>query len=115
MRDEAFAFLRAERHFEAHELFEFLWSDPATAPAERPGWKGLAQVAVGYCHIQRGNAAGAVALLERGARTLEGCASPLAGIDLRRVAEQARTLAGEVRSQGLEGRRFPDWTIVLEP
>ncbi len=56
--------LRAGRPFHAHEVLEASWK---TGPAgERDLWQGLAQVAVGLTHAQRGNARGAVALLSRG-------------------------------------------------
>ena len=57
--------LDSGRPFQAHEVLEASWK---TAPAgERDLWQGLAQVAVGLTHAQRGNARGAVALLRRGA------------------------------------------------
>jgi hypothetical protein len=57
--------LDSGRPFQAHEVLEATWK---SAPgAERDLWQGLAQVAVGLTHAQRGNARGAVALLRRGA------------------------------------------------
>src|SRR5579859_2490779 len=58
-------YLDEGRPFQAHEVLEASWrSAPA---AERDLWQGLAQVAVGLTHAQRGNARGAAALLRRGA------------------------------------------------
>ena len=54
------------RAFRAHEVLEASWK--AAPPAERDLWQGLAQVAVGLTHAQRGNARGAAALLRRGGR-----------------------------------------------
>ena len=69
--DQAFAraqeLLDAGRPFEAHDVLEGAWK-AAPAP-ERALWKGLAQLAVGLTHEQRGNARGASALLRRGAET----------------------------------------------
>jgi hypothetical protein len=65
--------LGAGEAFRAHELFEAMWK--AAADDERPLWRGLAQLAVGITHAQRGNATGAAALLTRAADTL----SPFAG------------------------------------
>ena len=49
--------------FHAHEVFEAAWKN---GPAgERLLWQSLAQLAVGFTHIQRGNHAGAAALLRR--------------------------------------------------
>src|SRR6516225_7383396 len=56
--------INADRPFHAHEVLEAAWK--AAPPAERDLWQGLAQVAVGLTHAQRGNARGAAALLRRG-------------------------------------------------
>ncbi|AKS32978.1 DUF309 domain-containing protein [Mycolicibacterium goodii] len=49
--------------FSAHEVLESAWKNgPAS---ERSLWQGLAQLAVGITHVQRGNFPGAAALLRR--------------------------------------------------
>lgn len=54
--------------FNAHEVLEAAWKcNPA---AEKPMWQGLAQLAVGITHIQRGNITGAVALIRRASEHL---------------------------------------------
>ncbi len=55
----------AGRPFHAHEVLEAVWK--SGAGAERELWRGLAQIAVGLTHAQRGNQRGAAALLRRGA------------------------------------------------
>lgn len=51
--------------FHAHEVLEAAWK---SAPEdERSLWQGLAQLAVGITHIQRGNIRGAVTVLKRAA------------------------------------------------
>jgi hypothetical protein len=63
--DEAQRLLDAGQPFHAHEVLEDQWK---AAPAgERDLWRGLAQMAVGLTHADRGNARGAVVLLRRGA------------------------------------------------
>src|SRR5579863_2741792 len=63
-------YLDEGRPFHAHEVLEAAWkSAPA---AERDLWQGLAQLAVGLTHARRGNARGAITLLERGAGRLSG-------------------------------------------
>ena len=52
------------RAFHAHEVLEASWKQAPAA--ERELWRGLAQLAVGLTHAQRGNARGAAALLRRG-------------------------------------------------
>lgn len=51
----------AERFFEAYVYLALAWKR-TREPADR----GLAQVAAGFCHIQRGNEAGARRLLSKG-------------------------------------------------
>jgi hypothetical protein len=80
--------LLAGRPFHAHEVLEGSWK--SAPPDERDLWQGLAQVAVGLTHAQRGNARGAVTLLRRGADRVrayrdraepsaQGAAEPSAG------------------------------------
>ena len=68
--DAAQQLLDAGRPFHAHEVLEASWK--AAPPAERDLWQGLAQLAVGLTHARRGNAAGAAALLRRGASRISG-------------------------------------------
>ena len=73
------------RPFHAHEVLEASWKQAPAA--ERELWRGLAQVAVGLTHVQRGNGRGAVALLRRGAVRVSGyAAAPPHGIDAAGIA-----------------------------
>lgn len=75
--------------FHAHEVLEGAWK---AAPAdERPFWKGLAQLAVGLTHEQRGNARGASSLLRRGAATVAEAphAAVRHGLDAATLADWA--------------------------
>lgn len=63
--DEAQRLLDGGFPFHAHEVLEGAWK--AAPTEERPLWQGLAQLAVGLTHEQRGNVRGAVSLLRRGA------------------------------------------------
>ena len=88
------------RAFRAHEVLEASWK--AAPPAERDLWQGLAQVAVGLTHAQRGNARGAVALLRRGGQRVAGYAgSAPHGIGAADVARFATDLAGRIERDGL--------------
>jgi predicted metal-dependent hydrolase len=54
--------------FHAHEVLEAAWKN---GPGdERMLWQGLAQLAVGITHVQRGNRSGAASLLRRAAGRL---------------------------------------------
>jgi hypothetical protein len=63
------------RAFQAHEVLEAAWKN-GPAP-ERELWQGLAQLAVGVTHVQRGNVNGALALLARGAANLPAPSTPV--------------------------------------
>ena len=93
---EAQRLLDAGRPFHAHEVLEGTWK--AAPAAERDLWQGLAQLAVGYTHLLRGNPAGATTLLQRARRRLSRYADePPYGVDVEgliRWAEQV--LAGLV-------------------
>jgi len=77
--------------FYAHEVLEGPWH--LAPPEERAFWQGLAQVAVGLTHVQRGNATGARSLLLSGAEKLEPYEDGHEGVVVSRVVAQARALA----------------------
>ncbi|GAB3206470.1 hypothetical protein GCM10027294_08960 [Marinactinospora endophytica] len=81
--------------FHAHEVLEAVWK--AAPEPERELWRGLAQVAVGLTHAQRGNVAGAVRLLRRGAERVAayGARAPYR-IDAPGVAAHGRAVADHI-------------------
>src|SRR5258705_11258604 len=95
------------RPFHAHEVLEASWKQ---APAgERELWRGLAQIAVGLTHVQRGNARGAVALLRRGAERVSGySAAPPHGVDAAGVARACAALASQIEAAGGAGGGPPE-------
>jgi hypothetical protein len=80
--------------FYAHEVLEGPWH--LAEPLERAFWQGLAQVAVGLTHVQRGNAVGARSLLRSGAEKLEPYEDGHEGVAVSRVVARARALAERV-------------------
>jgi predicted metal-dependent hydrolase len=93
--DRARELLELGRPFSAHEVLEARWK--AGPDEERALWQGLAQMCVGLTHEARGNATGAVTLLERGAANLEGYSAgvgPTYGLDLASLIACARSRAG---------------------
>jgi hypothetical protein len=108
---EAQRLIDAGRPFHAHEVLEATWK-AAPAP-ERDLWQGLAQLAVGLTHAQRGNAKGAVALLRRGADRIRpyipAAAAPADpapaaeryGLDVARAVTEAERLAERIERSGL--------------
>ncbi len=100
---EAQRLLDSGMPFHAHEVLEAAWK--AAGDAERELWRGLAQVAVGLTHLQRGNGRGAVALLRRGAENVArwrvgADGPPPAGLDLDGVVRHAEALAERVERAG---------------
>src|SRR5205807_6253 len=62
------------RAFSAHEVLEAAWKNGPDD--ERMLWQGLAQLAVGITHAQRGNAKGATSLLSSASARLSHHACP---------------------------------------
>ncbi|BBZ29576.1 hypothetical protein MMAD_38710 [Mycolicibacterium madagascariense] len=84
-----------DRPFHAHEVLEAAWK--SRPQHERPLWQGLAQLAVGVTHVHRGNPAGAVALLRRGADHLRGLAgAPPWQVDVEGLCGWAGALADDL-------------------
>lgn len=78
--------------FHAHEVLEAAWK--AAPDDERELWRGLAQLAVGLTHAERGNTTGASALLLRAADRIEEYAgSAQHGIPAGALAAWARDRA----------------------
>lgn len=98
--DEAQRLLDAGRPFAAHEVLEAAWK---VAPAgERELWRGLAQLAVGLTHVQRGNARGAAALLSRAEERLRSWAAPVPlGLDLDGLGRTAAALVQRIERDGV--------------
>jgi hypothetical protein len=81
--------LDSGRPFHAHEVLEASWKQ-APQP-ERELWRGLAQVAVGLTHVQRGNARGGCPAAPGGG----------AGRQVRGTAPHGIDAAGVARAPGL--------------
>ena len=97
---EAQRLLDAGLPFPAHDVLEAAWK--AAPDGERELWRGLAQLAVGLTHAQRGNARGAAALLDRAAHRIGTWVSPPpAGLDIAGLQEHAHTLARRIEKDGL--------------
>ena len=92
---EAQRLLDAGYPFHAHEVLEGAWK--AAPGPDRGMWKGLAQLAVGLTHLQRGNTTGAVALLRRGAESIAPrIPDPPHGLDLAALQAHATALAERI-------------------
>ncbi len=97
---EAQRLIDMDRPFHAHEVLEARWK--ASSDSERDLWQGLAQIAVGLTHAQRGNARGAVALLRRGADRVRPYSGHGAhGVDTAAAVLAAEGLANRIEHLGL--------------
>src|SRR6476469_6226722 len=77
--------------FNAHEVLEAAWKNGPDD--ERMLWQGLAQLAVGITHVQRGNVTGAITLLRRASARLadDDRVAPY-GIDAAHLVDYADAL-----------------------
>ncbi|MGH3904021.1 MAG: DUF309 domain-containing protein [Pseudonocardiaceae bacterium] len=86
--------------FHAHEVLEGVWK--STEGEQRELWQGLAQLAVGLTHIQRGNGKGATALLRRAADRIAPYAdAPPHGLQIVELVAGARGLADRIEREGM--------------
>jgi uncharacterized protein len=93
--------------FHAHEVLEGVWK--ATSGEHRELWQGLAQLAVGLTHVQRGNPKGAATLLRRGADRIDPYAAESPhGLNVTGLASHARSLARRIECDGLDAVSFVD-------
>jgi predicted metal-dependent hydrolase len=72
-------FFNERDFFEAHEVWEDLWSE--SHGNERRFYQGLIQAAVGLFHFSGGNLGGAVKLYRSSRDYMEPCGSPFLGLD----------------------------------
>ncbi len=104
---EADQLIHADRPFAAHEVLEGAWKS-APEP-ERELWRGLAQIAVGMTHLQRGNPVGGERLLRRGAASLLPYrGSTPHGLDVVRIIEAATGSADLVAAAAADLSGGPD-------
>ncbi len=97
--DEAQRLLDNGYAFHAHEVLEAVWKN--ASEKDRELWRGLAQLAVGLTHAQRGNRVGAARLLRRGADRVAdyGRAAPN-NVDAPGAARYGRAVADQLEDDG---------------
>jgi uncharacterized protein len=101
--------------FHAHEVLEAAWKNGPDD--ERPLWQGLAQLAVGITHVQRGNTRGAATLLERAAKKLAATYRPVPyGIDAEGLVAYAHEVIGDLNAgTGVPPDRLRPRLVVSGP
>jgi hypothetical protein len=105
-------------YFEAHEVWEDLWMEPAGP--DKPFYQGLIQAAVGLCHFCNGNVRGALKLYHSSRDYLSRYGPAHLGLDLAAFAEQmGRCFAELLASPAPDKAIVPDEdllpTITLDP
>jgi predicted metal-dependent hydrolase len=85
--------------FGAHEVLEAAWKNGPDD--ERTLWQGLAQLAVGITHVQRGNVKGATSLLRSASARLAHADRPgRHGIDVAGLVDFADALIDDLEASG---------------
>jgi hypothetical protein len=103
------------RGFSAHEVLEAAWKNGPDD--ERMLWQGLAQLAVGITHVQRGNVRGAMSLLRRASARLSHDDRPERyAIDVAGLVDFADALIHDL-AEGVEitPKRLRPRLVAVEP
>jgi uncharacterized protein len=111
--DVAAELIETGQPFYAHEVLEGPWH--LAAEPERSFWQGLAQLAVGLTHVQRGNPVGSVTLLRRAAERLAEYEDGHEGVAVARIVVEARALADRVEQAGVDSLQPADLAVRLRP
>jgi hypothetical protein len=101
--------------FNAHEVLEAAWKHGPDD--ERTLWQGLAQLAVGITHVQRGNVTGATSLLGSASARLAHADRPgRHGIDVGGVVDFADALIDDLAAGvQIPPERLRLCLVVVEP
>lgn len=87
-------FNRDRDYYECHDVMEELWLEEG----RNRFWQGLLQVAVGLHHFGNANYTGAAKLLRAALKKLDGYADQEAGIDVKRLKEDAAAMLGPLEA-----------------
>lgn len=101
--------------FSAHEVLEAAWKNGPDD--ERTLWQGLAQLAVGITHAQRGNVAGAASLLRSASARLSRADRPRRhGIDVAGLVNFADALIDDLAAAvQISPERLRPRLVVVDP
>ena len=101
--------------FNAHEVLEAAWKN---GPAdEQTLWQGLAQLAVGITHVQRGNVKGATSLLRScSTRLSHGDRPARYAIDIAGLVDFVDAVIGDLTAgEEIAPERLRPRLVVVEP
>jgi hypothetical protein len=100
--------------FNAHEVLEAAWKNGPVD--ERKLWQGLAQLAVGITHVQRGNVKGAITVLRRAAAGLADDKPAPYAIDAAGLVDYAGALINDLAAGAeITPDRLRPRLVVLRP
>jgi hypothetical protein len=101
--------------FNAHEVLEAAWKNGPDD--EKTLWQGLAQLAVGITHIQRGNAKGAITVLRRASARLAHDDKPAPyAIDVAGLVDYADELIDDLAANAeITATRLRPRLVVVRP
>lgn len=108
--EAARAYVRQGVWFGAHEAWETAWKQ-ARGTGDEELFKGLSQMGAGYVHLLRGNAHGAITLLERAVRRVRTYPDGHRGLATGAIADHLQAHADAVR----EGVLVPGETAPVDP
>ena len=95
-------------YFEAHEVWEELWSDYYLK--DRKFIQGLIQLSVSFVHLQNGNLTGARSLLDKCRNKFEGFNGDQRGINVNALKESLETVTYIYAN--LDKPEHFDWDLV---
>ncbi len=111
-------FFNERDFFEAHEVWEDLWSE--SHGDERRFYQGMIQAAVGLFHFEGGNLGGAVKLYRSSYDYMKTCGSPFLGLDVADFWRRMERCFGRLLNEPTPDRSLrpiPDLipTLRLDP
>ncbi|HTP11635.1 MAG TPA: DUF309 domain-containing protein, partial [Anaerolineae bacterium] len=86
--------------FEQHETLELVWR--AELRPIRDLYRGVLQIGVGCLQVERGNAIGAVKMINRAEKWLQPFRPVCQGIDVDRLLADAALLRAEIERRGAD-------------
>jgi predicted metal-dependent hydrolase len=90
----------AGQYFEQHETLELVWR--AERRPIRDLYRGVLQIGVGCLQVERGNAIGAIKMINRAEKWLQPFRPSCQGIDVDRLLVDAARLREEIKRRGAD-------------
>ena len=107
----------AGKYFEQHEMLELVWR--AELRPIRDLYRGVLQIGVGCLQVERGNAIGAIKMIDRAEKWLQPFRPACQGIDVDQLLVDAARLREEIERRGpdqahrVDRRLFPKVQLTM--